>query len=438
MKAEFSTRIAVVGCLLGGLVGTSGPSAQDRTVLADLRAAGRPLGDSTAAFRALGAATMGARIIGLGEATHGQHEAFDLKRRATMWLIRHHGIRVVAYEASASRARLLDEWIQGGAGDVAAAMPGFGMLIWAVEENAALLRDLRDWNARAPQGDRVRLIGVDAQDGEAVATRLRALLGPMNTGLADRIDSLVAAAPPVTQRMFQGQRAGFDSLVAATERVAGALSRGMADHSQRIELGVRATELRAHLTMYGTPGGRDRAMADLLLAQLGARERAVLWAHNGHVQRSALEYLRSPDLAMGGHLGTALGDAYYAVGFAFGSGGFQANAPDSSGRWGFRRYTHAAPATGSLEETLASAGIGNFFLDLRSVRATSPLKAWLQAPHGHRWWGGYNVPDDADARTRDATQLMQMVPARDFDGLVFQLRTTPATPMDRTRILRPR
>jgi erythromycin esterase-like protein len=38
---------------------------------------------------------------------------------------------------------------------------------------------------------------------------------------------------------------------------------------------------------------------------------------------------------MGGHLAQAFKDDYYALGFAFGSGGFQANAQDSTGRWGF-------------------------------------------------------------------------------------------------------
>ncbi|MBL8960101.1 MAG: erythromycin esterase family protein [Gemmatimonadetes bacterium] len=398
----------------------------------------RPLADSTAAFAAIGVAARSAKVIGLGEATHGQHEAFDLKRRLTMSLIRHHGMRVVAYEASASRARLLDAWIQGGTGDVAAAMAGFGMLIWSVEENAQLLRDLRAWNALAAPNDRVRLIGVDAQDGEAVAARLRTLLGPANAGVADRIDSLVAAAPPVTQRLFQGQRAGFDSLAVVVSQVERALSRLGTNHPQRREIGWRSAELRAHLTMFGTPGGRDRAMAELLLAQVQPGERAVLWAHNGHVTRSALDYLGSPELAMGGHLAAALGTGYYAIGFAFGSGGFQANAPDSSGRWGYRRYHHEAPATGSLEEILAAAGVGDFFLDVRGVRVASPLERWLQAPHGHRWWGGYNVPDDADARTRDGATLRPMVPARDYDGLVFHLRTTPSVPMDRSRILRAR
>lgn len=411
---------------------------QERDVVQGLRDVAQPLADSAALFRTLGAATQRARVIGLGEATHGQHEAFDLKRRLTMALVRDHGVRVVAYEASASRARRIDQWIHGGPGDIPRAMEGFGMLIWAIEENAELLRDLRQWNARAAPKDRVRFIGVDAQDGTAVADRLRELLGPARRSLAAQVDTLVARAPAVTQRLFQGQRGGFDSLQVEVAAVVRTLRGERTNHPEQDELAWRATELQAHLGMFGTPGGRDRAMAELLLAQLAPGERAVLWAHNAHIRRSTLDFMGSTDPAMGGHLAQTLRDGYYAVGFAFGSGGFQANAPDSSGRWGYRRYQHEAPATGSLEATLAAASLGDFFVDLRALRAGTSLDAWMRAPHGHRWWGGYNVPDDADARTRDASQLMPMVPTRDFDGLVFHLRTTAATPVDRSRILPPR
>lgn len=377
-----------------------------------------------------------ARVVGLGEATHGQHEAFDLKRRLTMALIREHGFRTVAYEASASQARACNDYIQGRSADRAAAMRGFGMLIWDIEENAALLDDLRAWNATATAADRVRFIGFDAQDGGTVAARIGELVA--DTALAGRVHALVERHGMATQQLFQGDRAAFDALSAEIDAVERDLAQAsITPGADRHELRLRGQELRAFITMYGTPGGRDREMAELLLAQLGPDERCVAWAHNAHVQRSALGYLGVEDPAMGGHLATALKQDYYALGFAFGSGGFQANAPDSTGRWGFKRYHHSAPATGSLEAELAATGLGDLFVDLRSAPADSSLQRWLHTGHGHRWWGGYQVPDDCDERTRDAAQLMPMVPADDFDGLVFLLRTTPAVPTDRSRIIPP-
>ena len=70
-----------------------------------------------------------AQVVGLGEATHGQHEAFELKRALTMHLIRNHGYRLVAYEASASSAIVCDDYIAGRNDDRRAALGGLSMLI---------------------------------------------------------------------------------------------------------------------------------------------------------------------------------------------------------------------------------------------------------------------------------------------------------------------
>lgn len=373
-------------------------------------------------------------VIGLGEATHGQHEAFDLKRRVTMALIRTHGFRTVAYEASASMARACDDYIQGRTNDRLAAMDGFGMLIWNVEENAALLDDLRAWNMSASPADRVRFIGFDAQDGGAVADRIKELVS--DSALVGRVRAIVERVESAIHLLFQGDRTAHTALVSDLAELERDLSTTKAVKPQDLdELRLRVLEMRAFVTMYASPGGRDRMMADLLLAQLGPNERCVAWAHNGHLKRSALDYLGTEELAMGGHLAHTLNKDYYAMGFTFGSGGFQANAPDSTGRWGFKRYTHSAPATGSLEAELASTGLGDLFVDLRSAPADSSTQHWLHSGHGHRWWGGYQVPDDCDERTRDASQLRQMTPAKDYDGLVFLLRTTPAEPVDKSRII---
>jgi erythromycin esterase len=433
LASSHRRRLWRAGALLSLAAGTL--AAQATPVTTALRARLRPLTETSAPWASLTAATSGARVIGLGEATHGQREAFDFKRRFTMELIRQHGVRVVAYEASASGAREVEAYIAGTSDSLPRAMRGFSMLIWAVEENAALLRDLRDWNRTADARNRVRFIGVDAQDGEAVVARLRTLLTAPHDTLMPRIDTLLARAPAATQQMFQGNRAAFEALVRQTDSVVLALQRVAPGTQAANELPIRAAELRAFLTMYGSGGGRDRAMAELLLLQLREGERAVVWGHNAHVMRGPLRHLGSPDLAMGGHLAASLGAAYYALGFTFGAGGFQANAQDSTGRWGFKRYLHGPPPRGSLEATLLQATRRDAFLDVRTVPPSSALGQWLAAPRGFRWWGGYNVPDDVDERTRDISRLSTMTPSVDYDGLLFQIRTSPATPMDRSRII---
>lgn len=391
------------------------------------------------AFTAMDAALDGVRVVALGEATHGQHEAFELKRAWTMHLVRDKGFRYVAYEASASRTRLCEDYIAGRSHDRRAAMRGFDMLIWDVEENAALLDDLRAWNKAAGPDDQVHFFGVDAQDGHAVEARMTELLTPY-PDLSARIKSMRPRAEAAVQAHFQGDRRSLDSVQVEVERLRAEIERATVSDPQRAVIAVHTRELCAYFTQYGSPGGRDRAMGELLLLQLAHQDstaRCVLWAHNGHVQKSALTYLNSEELASGGHLRTALGEAFYSVGFTFGTGTFQANAPDSTGRWGFKRYTHEHIVEGSLEWQLGQVNAADHFIDLRSAPKDEVVQQWLTTGHGFRWWGGYMVPDDVDAATMDLEHLSRMHPGADFDGLVYLAKTTAARPMDVGRIVAP-
>ena len=147
-----------------------------------------------------------ASVIGLGEATHGQHEVFELKRQLTMHLIRKHGYRIVAYEASVSKMLEANAYVSGESDDRLAAMGGFGMLIWSVEENAALLDDLRKWNQTASQQDQVRLIGFDAQDSKAAQKQLTKLLRAEDADLATRAGELVEHSKTAMKELMSGNR----------------------------------------------------------------------------------------------------------------------------------------------------------------------------------------------------------------------------------------
>ena len=403
-----------------------------------LRTTAVPLGAPNA-FITMDAALDGVRVVALGEATHGQHEAFELKRAWTMHLVRNKGFRHVAYEASASKTRLCEDYIAGRSDDRRAAMRGFDMLIWDVEENAALLDDLRAWNQAAGPDDQVHFFGVDAQDGHAVEARMTDLLATY-PDLSTRIKLMRPRAEAAVQAHFQGDRRMLDSVLVEVGQLRTGIERATANDPQRADIMLHTQELCAYFTQYGSPGGRDRAMGELLLlrlAQLEPDARCVFWAHNAHVQKSALSYLGTDERASGGHLHKALGDAFYSVGFTFGTGAFQATAQRPSGGHGFKRYTHKHIVEGSLEWQLSDVNARDHFIDLRHAPKDDAIQQWLTTGHGFRWWGGYMVPDDVDAATGDLTGLSQLHPITDHDGLVFLAKTTAARPMDAARILAP-
>ncbi|MCX5689945.1 MAG: erythromycin esterase family protein [Planctomycetota bacterium] len=374
----------------------------------------------------------GAWVIGLGEATHGQSDTFQFKRAQTMHAVEQQGCRVVAYESSAARAIACDDYIAGRSNNLAAAMKGFGMLIWQVEENARFLDDLRRWNSTAAPADRVRFIGIDIQDPQAAIARLREVIPAANVGLIDAAAALAQRADAAAQAMMSGNPQPMDALKADLDQWGASVEavEGLSD-SAAARRSLCRMEIQAGLTMASSVGARDRAMASMLLAQMqgvDASHPMMLWAHNAHVMHAPLRYMGEAgegELAMGGHLREALGNRYIAVGAAFGRGSF--NALDRYGeQWDFRTYKVGEPRPDSLEAMLSGVTARSYVLDLRGyldLAHVSPrVREWLDSGHGQRWFGGYNVSID------ESLPLLPTFPRKDFDVLYYNHESRPTTP----------
>lgn len=424
-------RVVMGGLLMLGVVGVTGCAVRptDRDVAECLRQAAVPAVPGREGFGKLDEILCSARVVGLGEPTHGQHEAFELKRALTMHMIRACGVRLVVYEAASSRARACDDYINGRTDDLSAAMRGFGMSVWMVEENAALLDDLRRWNAGAAPADRVRFIGMDVQDPERAAKRLVELLGSGREDLCRRVKEVPAAIEPAVKTLWGGDPAEFN-------RVA-ELAKGVREEVERSGVGdeaaICAAELAWGIEMFRTAGGRDLAMAEMVKEELrraGPNAKAVVWAHNEHIKRGRLTYMGSDDLAVGGHLAAALGPpgegGYYSLGFVFAEGGFHALAQDEQGKWMFKEYRVTNRPANSIAEPFLASGATEVLVDLRSLPRTGAVGVWLNTEHANIWFGGYRVPDDLEAMMQGSNPMLACVPVRDYDGLAF-LRLTSAS-----------
>jgi erythromycin esterase len=136
-----------------------------------------------------------------------------------------------------------------------------------------------------------------------------------------------------------------------------------------------------------------------------AGAKAVLWAHNGHVERRA-----GP---MGGHLDAIYGSAMRVVGFALGDGAYTASGPR-----GWTTYPAESPPPGSVESVMRATGIPRFALDLRAASHDARGR-WLLEPHDFRAIG---------AMATDRTFTPTPVATR-FDLLVYLDQTSATEPM---------
>jgi erythromycin esterase len=121
----------------------------------------------------IAAAIGGARIVQLGETTHGDGAAFAAKVRLVKFLHQHHGFDVLLWESGMYDVRLVDDSLRAGVDPAAAARLGiFGN--WS--ESAEVL-PLFEYARASHQGDRpLAMAGVDMQfSGRGVGDDLRTL-----------------------------------------------------------------------------------------------------------------------------------------------------------------------------------------------------------------------------------------------------------------------
>src|SRR5215216_3686976 len=102
-----------------------------------------------------------ARIVSLGEATHGTREFFQLKHRILEFLATEMGFTIFSIEANMPEAYRLNDYVLNGTGDPAELLRGMYFWTWNTEEVLEMIRWMRTFN-QSGRG-RVQFTGFDMQ-----------------------------------------------------------------------------------------------------------------------------------------------------------------------------------------------------------------------------------------------------------------------------------
>lgn len=341
----------------------------------------------------LSRATGGARIVGVGEATHSSHQFFAFKHRLFRHLVRTEGFTTFALEANWSAGLRLDDYVVHGRGDPRRIMREEfqnAFRLWNTQEYLDLLTWMRAYNLRHDR--RLRFMGNDAAFAgpalfDAVTAHVRdrcpALLpelrrlhaGLRPEGSVDEVMDRYPALPLAQRRdMSRRARAAYDLLRA---RCPGR-DRGRYDlvlqHARVIAQTAKlyAYDYRDQGQVGAAMRHRDRAMADNTVwwrERTGGR--VLLSAHNDHVAYETNDPENMPK-TQGAFLRDRLGDGYTAVRTSFHRGSF--NAMDENER--VRKVTVGPAPAGTNEAVLDRVPYRDYAVDLRTVRG--PARTWLR------------------------------------------------------------
>ncbi len=145
-----------------------------------------------------------ARVVALGEATHGTREFFQLKHRMLEFLASEMGFSIFSIEANMPEAYRLNEYVLNGTGDPAALLKGMYFWTWDTEEVLEMIHWMRQFNESGK--GRVQFTGFDMQVPDVAEKDLGAFVTKYDAAYADTVaeaTALVArAAAPSASNNF--------------------------------------------------------------------------------------------------------------------------------------------------------------------------------------------------------------------------------------------
>jgi erythromycin esterase-like protein len=392
-----------------------------------------------------------ARLVLLGEASHGTHEFYRIRAEITKRLIREKGFTGVAVEADWPDAYAVNRYVRGEAAgaDAVDALWSFRRFPQWMWRNADVL-DFVGWlrahdeGAAAPAG----FYGLDLYSLHASMAAVLRYLDVVDAEAARRARRRYACFDRFgddVQRYGHAARVGLapscEEEVVAQLRELRAAAAGYARRDGRVaaddlffaEQNARlvASAERYYRTMFGgrveSWNVRDRHMADTLEALLqhlsgpGRPARIAVWAHNSHLgDARATEMAMEGELNLGQLVRQRHGEEAVLVGFTTYAGTVTA-ASDWDGAAERKRVRPALH--GSYEALFHGLGIGNFMLDLRHPHVTEALLH----PRLERAIGVIYRPE-----TERASHYFHASLAAQFDAVLHYDVTRAVEPLERT------
>ena len=352
----------------------------------------------------LGAMIGNARIVALGEATHGTREFFRMKHWVVEYLVKEKGFNTFGIEATWAEALLLNRYVHTGEGDPEVLLSKLHFWTWNTGEVLELIRWMRAHNQSPGNAPKVSFYGFDMQYANVAIEQVVEYLRGVDAVAADSAVAHYACFRDYPDGAAYGAvRIERKEMCRAGVRAAYAIvQRGGAGYAARSGAEAYRTALQAARIVVqnedvrgNPPEGarlRDQYMAEnveWLAEGAGPAGKLVLWAHNAHVARM-------PPY-MGTHLDQRYGALYRPVGFSFYHGQFNAvmAIPNTVGPQMEVRVANipegdATPR--SYNHQFHRVGKPRFILDLQPLRAGAPRGAeWLLGPRHLRMIGaGYN------------------------------------------------
>lgn len=385
-----------------------------------------------------------ARVVLLGEASHGTSDFYRARAAITRRLIENYGFDAVAVEADWPDAAAIDRHVRLKPRQAMSTPPfsRFPTWMWRNTDVEAFVRRMREHNAPRPLADRAAFYGLDLYNMRASMAVVLDYLDKVDPRTAKEARERYACLTPWNAEPAAYGRAalseGYAICEAPVVSILVELARHAAEYAahdgetffdaaQNARL-VADAERYYRVMYYGAHESwnlRDRHMFDTLeriLAMRGPASKIVVWAHNSHIGDARYTEMGAArgELNIGQLCRERFGQDAALIGFGTHAGSVLA-ASDWDAPAEVKAVRPSRPD--SFEALFHDMGIARYLVDLRTGH-NETLRDDLRTPRLERYIGVIYRPESERMSHYGHASLSDQ-----YDGFVWFDETRAVTPL---------
>jgi len=398
-------------------------------------------------------------VIGLGEATHGTKEFFELKNKMFKYLVENQDVKLFGIEANFADCYDINKYVLTGEGNAKEALSRNGYWVWQSQEVLDLIEWMKDYNKGKTSNQKIQFYGYDMQDATSCVVWLDKYLSKYIPAfnknlLPEKIEENKTALRELDDKgLDEMQKRNLNKLKKLEEFVL----------SQRTELFFKdstdykfATQtiavLRQKLNYFREKdfktaySYRDSSMTQNIKWIRGTNNngKIMLWAHNGHIGKGSFSDDFKSGNWMGTHLNNLYGKKYYNIGFSFSEGGFVSQSPSSTNvfylMYSFTKSifkdepwpvsnNYVKPHSKSyLTNAFSQLNTPIFYIDFMDIANKKTLKDFINKEYEHYEAGAVYINERSALWS---TNLYEY-----FDAIIYVDKTKPAENFNVGKVIR--
>jgi erythromycin esterase len=388
-------------------------------------------------------------VIGLGEATHGTKEFFELKNNMFKYLVEKQDVKLFGIEANFAACYDINKYVLTGEGNAKEALFKNGYWVWQSQEILDQIEWMKTYNTTKSNNEKVQFYGYDMQDATSSVVWLDNYLSRFfpsfdKSFLPEKIEENKAALRELDDNaLHELQILNLEKLKKTEEFVATNKEILITQDTADYQFALRTIEVLRQKLNYFTMQDfntaysyRDSSMAQNIkwIRESNNNGKIMLWAHNGHIGKGTLSDDYKSGNWMGVHLNNLYGKQYYNIGFSFSEGGFVSQSPSSTNvfylMYSFTKsifkdepwlvnacYVKPHPKS-HLTNALSQLNTPIFYLDFKDIADQKSLIDFIDKEYEHYEAGAVFINEKSALWSTNIYEY--------FDAIIYVDKTKPA------------